>query len=47
MRTYSISIRIIDMNTEETYIDPFTNEESVGEKKESHEELNVCISCEG
>ena len=33
--------------TTETYIDPFTSEESAGAKKEGHEEVNVCISCEG
>ncbi len=35
------------MNTDENYIDPFTSEESAGEKKEGHEDANVCISCEG
>ena len=34
-------------DTKKDYIDPFTNEESVGEKKEGYEEPNVCIACEG
>ena len=34
-------------HTTQDYIDPFTNDEAVGEKKNGHEEPNVCISCEG
>lgn len=32
--------------SEENYVDPFTSEETVGEKVKE-EELNVCTSCEG
>ncbi|MFT7328010.1 MAG: hypothetical protein ACI870_000187 [Crocinitomicaceae bacterium] len=32
---------------QENYIDPFTSDAVVGEKKEGHGEANVCISCEG
>ena len=34
------------MTHEENYVDPFTSEESAGERSKE-EELNVCISCEG
>lgn len=32
--------------SDKKYIDPFTNDETAGEKVRD-EELNVCISCEG
>lgn len=32
--------------SEEKYVDPFTSEETAGEKVKD-QELNVCISCEG
>ncbi len=32
--------------SDKEYIDPFTSEETAGERN-NNEELNVCISCEG